>query len=184
MKVIQPMKRRRHSPPAPHERDGETTTDIERVWVSPNGRSFAYLIRFPQSGKRRLYVNNRLFLEGDCHLSEADFVWSPNGKQYGVHIYETDAPYAHAFILTSASEQYDIPEGQFLREFLVDDRGLVAAWIVTDGAECATQIYERNFQNFSMAQNLHWTNFGSIAFEAVRDAQILRITDETELLMH
>ncbi len=162
----------------------EGQQDVERVWVAPNGKFCAYLIRSLKDDTHRLYVADRLLFEGVCHLSEKDFVWSPNSTQYGAHIHTTDDPYADAFILTSASEQYDIPEGFFLREFLIDDQGLVSAWIISDGDVFSTQIYERNFPNFSMAQCLHWTNFGSIAFEAVRDGQTLHITDETELLLH
>lgn len=162
---------------------GESDQDIERVWISPNGKTCAYAIR-QKGGVRRLYVAGRLFFEGIFHAGEEDFVWAQNGVHFGLHVHETDSPYQDAYILTSASEQYDVPRNSFLREYLIDDEGRLAAWIVSDGEECFTQIYERDFRNFSVARGLHWTNFGSIAFEAVRDGQTLHITDETELPVH
>lgn len=156
---------------------------IERFWPYSGGQSWAYLTKNHHTKQRRLYVNDRLIYEGEFSLAAHDFVWSPNGKHFGVHIYPKDDPYQNAYLLSSKKIRHEF-SGQFLREFLIDDHGRIAALILSDGEVFDPYVYERHFRNFASAANLRWTNTGSIAFDAVFEDESFLITDETELSMH
>lgn len=160
---------------------------IQKTWIAPNGFSLAQLI---WCADRRIWlvaVRGRVVFESESCLFEKDFVWSENSAYFGIHIHTNDDHYQNAHILISdgiKTETCEIPEGMFLREFLVDCHGELAAWILDDGEQCSPQIYERRFENFSMAWDLEWSRFGSVSFKAVDGNEVLSITDETEVVLH
>jgi hypothetical protein len=160
---------------------------IQKTWLAPNGFSLAQLIWCADRRIWLVVVRGRVVFESESCLFENDIVWSENSTYFGIHIHTNDDLYQGAYILISdgiKTETCEIPKGMFLREFLIDCHGELAAWILDDGEQCSPQIYERRFENFSMAWDLQWSRFGSVSFKAVDGNEVLSITDETEVVSH
>lgn len=155
---------------------------IEYLWVSPRERSLAWLVRPDMtSSYRELYLNGVLIYRGSFSLNQEDLVWAQSGATFGVRI--TDEETGKQSIV-SLQEETDLPAGTFLREFLIDADGKVAATISDNGELCSPRIYTRLFESVSLAWNLHWTPEGGIGYSSVLGSTVCRTTDSTELLRH
>ncbi|OGL98696.1 hypothetical protein A2318_00510 [Candidatus Uhrbacteria bacterium RIFOXYB2_FULL_45_11] len=102
----------------------------------------------------------------------------------GVHITSAhvSGQEIHGIVTHDTYMEFEI--GTFVREFLIDTDGNIAATIRDNGESCTPQIYTRDFQRVPLAWNLSWTPEGGISFNSVVDGTVRRIVDETELLQH
>ncbi|OGL63750.1 hypothetical protein A3C09_02120 [Candidatus Uhrbacteria bacterium RIFCSPHIGHO2_02_FULL_47_44] len=161
--------------------------DIEHLWVSPGERSLAWLVRPDRSNSshRALYVNGALVHEGEFHMDDKDLVWAQTGSMLGARIRTEDANGQEKHTIVTPEVEQDFPSGTFVREFLVDSEGKVAATVTDDGESCYPKIYNRDFQAVPLAWNLTWTPENGIGFNSVLpESVVCRTTDTTELLRH
>lgn len=160
--------------------------DIERLWVSPSERSLAWLLRPDRSNAshRALYVNGELVHEAEFSMNQADLVWAPTGAMLGARMTTEDVSGHERQLIVTQEAVQEFPSGTFVREFLVDTNGNVAASIVDDGEKCTPYIYGRRFQEVPIAWNLSWTPELGIGFNSVVESVVCRTVDETELLRH
>lgn len=160
--------------------------DIEHLWVSPTERSLAWCVKTDRSNStwRALYLNGELIHEGEFFVRQNDLVWSSSGSMIGVHITSAhvSGQEIHGIVTHDTYMEFEI--GTFVREFLIDTDGNIAATIRDNGESCTPQIYTRDFQRVPLAWNLSWTPEGGISFNSVVDGTVRRIVDETELLQH
>lgn len=160
--------------------------DIERLWVSPGERSLAWLMRPDRfnASHRALYVNGELVHEGEFFMNQGDLVWAPTGAMLGARLTMQNAGGQERQMIVTQETVQEFPSGTFVREFLVDTNGRVAASIVDDGEKCTPYIYGRRFQEVPIAWNLSWTPELGISFNSVVESVVCRTVDETELLRH
>lgn len=155
---------------------------IEYLWVSPRERSLAWLVRPDiHSAERELYLNGVLIHAGTFSLNQEDLVWAESGSMLGARI--TDEETGIQSIVT-LNEEIELPAGTFLREFLIDRDGNVAATITDNGDLCSPRIYNRLFEPVPIAWNLRWTPEGGIGYNSVLGSTVCRTTDITKLLRH
>lgn len=158
---------------------------IEHLWVSPNGRSLAWLVRpDEQSEFRMIYVNGQLIHSGVFQMNHEDVVWDQFGTQFGAKIASLEfTDFTCHMIVTSVEQKMFAPNVR-VREFLLDPDGSIAAYIEDDGEYSTCHIRYRHFDAVSYMWNLHRTNDGGIAFNSVI-GQTVRITsDTTDLIRH
>ncbi len=138
--------------PLKEEWDGK----IEYVWQSPSGRSLAWLFKPNGHSARQLYLNGMCIHEGSFEMSRYDLVWSPNELMCGAKIlYTTKNGMGRQSIVTPAIEQ-EIRIGTLVREFLVDSKGKIAAY-VTDGEYfCFPVVGDHSHDPATIVWNLHW----------------------------
>ena len=156
--------------------------EIECLWVSPSERSLAWLVRpDANSPNRELYVNGELVHKGMFLLNQQDLVWAQSGSKLGVLITNIETNRQSIF---TTHQHVEIPDGTFVREFLVDEGGNVAATVEDNGELCTPRIYTRPFESVPLAWNLRWTKEGSISFNSVLGSTVCRTIDSTNLLRH
>lgn len=161
--------------------------DIEQLWVSPSERSLAWLVRPDRSNssRRELYLNGQLIHEGEFSMNQADLVWAPLGPSLGARITTQDASGQERQSIITQDTQREFPTGTFLREFLIDTDGGIAATITDDGELCYPVMYDRSLQSVPIAWGLHWASSGGIGYSSVLPESIVCLTvDETDLLRH
>lgn len=161
--------------------------EIEHLWVSPSERSLAWCVKpDPQKpAHRALYVNGQCVHEGDFLVNASDFQWAPSGSAFGVRILTLPDVGAEKEQIITSDAITELPAGVFLREFLVDVDGGIAAMITDNGERCSPVIYARSFQEVPCAWNLRWIPGGGISFHSILKEGIVCLTvDETEILRH
>ncbi len=162
--------------------------NLESFWQSPNQKSIAWLVSDPELGKdfKKLYVNGFLVYEGEFTVKKNDFVWSPNGVMFGalvrIPIPDSDE---QQFIITPIVER-EITQGQSVKEFLVDNKGQIAATIIQSGRFYHPNVYVRPHDSVPVAWNLSWAVDGGIAYNSALTTKesvvLMRTADETHLL--
>lgn len=159
--------------------------EIEHLWVSPSERSLAWLVRPDvHSEYRQIYLNGNLIHEGTFSMNEEDLVWAPSGASIGARITTESSQGHEQQSIVTLHEERRFPPGTFLREFLIDTEGKIAATITDKEDFCTPFIYDRKFADVSMAWNLHWASDGGIAYSSVLHSIICTTTDNTEILRH
>jgi hypothetical protein len=159
--------------------------EIEHLWVSPSERSLAWLVRPDvHSDYRQIYLNGNLVHEGTFSMNEEDLVWAPSGATLGARITTESAQGQQQQSIVTLHEERCFPPGTFLREFLIDTEGKIAATITDKEDLCTPFIYDRKFADVPMAWNLHWAADGGIAYSSVLHSIICTTTDNTEILRH
>lgn len=161
--------------------------DIQQLWVSPSERSFVWLVRPDRSNLSRhaLYLNGQLIHEGEFSMSKDDLVWARAGPCFGARITTQNARGQETQSIITQDALRDFPPGAFLREFLIDDDGTIAATITDDGEVCYPVMYDRSLQFVPIAWGLHWASSGGIGYSSVLPESIVCLTvDETDILRH
>jgi hypothetical protein len=159
--------------------DGE----LQGVWSSPGGNTLAMLVhpRGEPEGVRRLQLSNgRIVKEGSFCLDPRSMRWSPNEEHLAVKIREgegLDRVMSERLVGTVVDRP--LPIGIHLREFLVDDRGRLAAMITHDGVYDQPIINGQEGTMVPLAWNLHYAQDGSIAWTTVHADRILTWFKET-----
>ena len=117
-------------------------------------------------------------------MGQADLVWAPSGSMLGARIQTRSERGEEVQAIVTTETELICPPGMFVREFLIDTDGRIAATIMDDGEICTPDIYGRRFQSVPIAWNLSWTSEQGIGFNSVVESVVCRTVDETNLLRH
>lgn len=156
--------------------------DLYGVWSSPSGKTLLMLVHprgEPENMKRLQLDDGRVVHEGRFQIDPATITWSPSQNAVAVKIREgegTDRVLRERIVGTGVDHR--IATGLHLREFLVDDRGRIAAAIRHDGVYDQPIVGGREGTKVPLAWNLHDTPEGGIAWTTVHDDRILTWTQQ------
>jgi len=160
--------------------------DLYGVWASPRNKTLAMLVHYRDEpeGIRHLQLSDgRMAHEGVFTMDASSIVWSPDETHVAVKIRESDGlgyPLDNRLVGTRVDCRLEL--GSAIREFLIDDRGRLAAFIQHDGVYDQPIIGGREGTKVPLAWNLHYTKAGAISWTTVHDDRILTWTQDRPTL--
>lgn len=151
--------------------------DLLGLCASPSGLSLAFLIHprgVPDDILRLELCDSKVVYEGRFQMDPLSIVWSPTQNALAMKIREgegVDRVLNERIVGTDVD--YRIAAGHHVREFLVDDRGRLAATIQNDGVYDQPVIGGRAGTKVPLAWNLHYDQEGAVAWTTVHADWIL-----------
>lgn len=156
--------------------------DLHGIWSSPRSETLLMLVhpRGEPDDVRRLQLDDgQIVHEGRFQMDPSSITWSPNEDAVAVKIREgegLDRVLNERIVGTGV--YHPIALGLHLREYLIDDRGHIAAAIRHDGVYDQPIIGGRAGTQVPLAWNLHYTPEGQISWTTVHDDRILTWTQQ------
>lgn len=151
--------------------------DLLGVWASPGGATLAFLVhpRGTSEGILRLELSDsKVVYEGRFQMDPMSIAWSPTQNAVAMKIREGEGvDRVLNERIVGMGVDYRIAAGHHLREFLVDDRGRLAATIQNDGVYDQPVIGGRAGTKVPLAWNLHYDQEGAVAWTTVHADHIL-----------
>lgn len=151
--------------------------DLLGVWASPNGATLALLVHprgTPEDILRLELSDSKVVYEGRFQMDPMSIVWSPTENALAMKIREGEGvDRVLDERIVGMGVDYRIAAGHHLREFLVDDRGRLAATIQNDGVYDQPVIGGHAGTKVPLAWNLHYDQEGAVAWTTVHADRIL-----------
>ena len=166
---------------------------VEEAWNSPTGDAFALLVQTDlpsdERGIHRILMHNgkRLY-RGRFSMGVDDVTWSSNGQHCAAYLQVTSLGETYdvekrGIIISSGSKQmFQLPEGFSASEVLLDDEGVIKAFVLTDGKRFRPYVNNKPHDLVSIAWNLQLTPEGWVQYNRIVSNRVVRIIDRTPAL--